>query len=262
MSIIKLSDPIKFNGVDITSVNGWTTTVTNPNRFANDVQNYGLSYSDSTTTTSAFLTRKNVNINGVIAVSGRELLETSISDLKRIVKGVNKDLIIAVSGEQRLYRQATIANISIMKIAGGYAEIELEFTVGDPYNYSQTNTEVLNRVNATSGNQSYPVIFAGTANQLPVFTYTVDALNPTLSQVDVTISNPTTGDYITISRAWAVADVAIIDTLNSTVTVNDEAFDFTGRFPAWEQGAGFINYTDQFTSRQFDLNVVYAKRYE
>lgn len=262
MSIMTMRDPVYFGGVDLNLIEGWQTTGTDPYRDAKrDVQSGVIAYTDLTKTTSMFYGGKPINVSGVITRTAREYLDQSISELKRILHPINQALRLYVAGELRQYNEVTVSNIAISDVAGGYAKVDIEFQTSDPYNYELITTEVLNVVNLTSGNKSYPVTFEGTAKQLPKFTITLDSADP-LTNATITITNPITGESIAVEREWTVADVLIIDCKEKTCKVNDIAVDFTGNFLYWSKGAGFINYTDDFTERQVDINVIYTKRYE
>ncbi len=260
MAIIQMSDPVYFNGTSLQSITGLritgTDTFRNPTR---DLQNLSIASSDFTATTSGFFTEHKINVRTVIARSGRELLDESIGELKRILYPINKTLQLPIAGEQRKYLNVSVANIGFSDVAGGYAAVDIEFVTSDPCSYSLTSSEILNVVNLTSGDKSYPIIFSGTAKQKPIITYTVDSFTPSTS-VAVTFSNPTDGTSIEVSRTWTTNDVLVIDNLAMTVKVNGTAVDFTGNFLEWDNGNGFINYADDFTTRQVDINVTNTKR--
>lgn len=255
-----MSDPVYFNGVDLNSITGWRTTGTDPHRFPQrEVTNYSLANSNKSVTTSAFYTGKTINVSGIIAVNGRELLDSSIAELRRILQAENAVLQLPVFGEQRKYFKVTTKNIALKNMGGGYVEIDIEFTSSEIYNYSITSTELLNIVNLTSGIKSYQVTVLGSGPQVPVITYTVDSFTTGTNRT-VTFSNPTSGYSISIQRTWTAGEILIIDNRERTVQIAGEDVDFTGNYLEWTQGAGFINYSDDFTARQVDINVTYYKR--
>lgn len=263
MTLIKTTDPIYFDSKNIVSlVPGWITTGTDPNRYpTRDVTKFHIAYTNRSKLTSAFFTDKAINISGIITRSGREELDQSISQLRKLLRPINKTLQLPVSGEQRQFYEATVKNIIVSGVKGGYASISIEFTAADPFNYALTSTELLNVVNLTSGDKSYPVTLDGTAVQMPTITITLDSIT-TIGSNTVTITDPISGKYVSIQRAWTATEVIVINCREKTVTINGVVTEYEGRIPEWETGAGFINYTDNFTARQVDINVTYYKRYE
>lgn len=254
-------DPISFGGVNLKTVEGLTVTGSSTYRFASrKLQNYGIAYQNRSTTTSAFKSGKTINISCVIARSSRSGFDNSLDQLAYLTDPKNQTLLIPVRGSYYEYHEVTLSNMAVSNVKGGYGEIDLEFIAADPHSYDTITTEVLNMLNVTSGDKSYPVYFEGTANQQPVFTLTLDSVVGGTGG-SITISNPTTGQSITIQRVWSASDVLVIDCESHSVTVNDDEVDSTGMFPEWGKGDGFINYTDTFTERQVDINGIYTKRY-
>lgn len=261
MSLIKTTDPIYFGGVDLNSISGWRTTDTDTYRYPKrDTTEFPIAYSNQQAITSAFYTERMLSISGVITSTGREALDDSISELRRILEPINQTLQLPVSGNQRIFNEVTVTNITISDVKGGYAAIDIELATTDPFNYSLTSVELLNIINLTSGNKSYPVTLEGRGDQAPIFTLTLDTVTNGTNKT-ITISNPATGKSISIEGVWAANDVLIINCKTKTVTVNAVDVDFDGSFPVWAKGLGTINYSDDFTQRQIDINVVYTKRY-
>lgn len=256
-----IESPIYFDGIDINTIAGWTTTGTDTYSYpTRNLKTYAVEQSNKTVTTSGFYGGRGARVTGHIAVSGRELLDDAISELRRLLRPLNADLQLPVSSGQRVFYGATVGNVMYTEALGGFIEVDIRFILSDPFSYSLVTTEVLNVANLTSGIKSYPITFEGTAMQAPIFTYTVDSVTGG-DYTNVTFANPV-GDSITISSAFAAADVLVIDCKESAVTLNGQPIDFTGKFPEWDKGGGFINYSDDFTARQVDINVVYQKRYE
>ena len=261
MSTINMTDPVSFNGTDLNLIAGWRTTGTDTFRYpTRKLTNSSLAHTDKTITTSAYFTGRSIDVRGVITISGRELLDDSISELKRILQPINKTLQLPISGTQRVFSSVTVKNIIIQDVAGGFAKIDVEFATSDPHSYDLATTELLNALNLASGDKSYPVTFVGTAQQLPVITLTIDSMGVSINRT-VTFYSPAIGTSISIQRDWTATEVLVIDNLNQTVKVDGTDVGFTGNFLAWDSGMKFINYTDNFGTRQVDINVTYTKRY-
>lgn len=260
--MISMDEPVYFNGVNLYSIAGLRVTGIDTFRYPNrNVQNSALAFADNSVTTSSYFNNKPINIRGVIAVSGRELLDTQVDSLRQAIDGQNKVLKVIVENSYRLFNKCTVKNIALSNQAGGYIEFDIEFVSAEPYSFNTTTTEVLNISNLTSGDKSYPVTFYGTATQVPIITYTLTSFTNGTNKT-VTFIDPLNSRSLSVQRTWTAAEVLVIDNLNQTVKVNGTAVDFTGNFMSFATGANFINYTDDFSTRSVNINVVYTKRYK
>lgn len=258
--MITTTDPIYFGGVSILTVPGWMTTGTDTFPYpSRDVRNSHIANSNLSVTTSAFFTGRKLGVRGVIARSRREELDSSISELRRILKSKNQTLQLPVFGEQRQFYQVTVSNIAFKDVRGGYAEIDIELTATDPYSYKLTSVQPLDLVNVTVPTKSTQITFNGTASQVPIITYAIDSLTGGTNKT-VTIQNEATGVSISVQRTWSASDVMVINSYAKTLTVNGTDTEFTGNFPEWDSGLGGILYTDTFSTRQVDLRVAYTQR--
>lgn len=77
----------------------------------------------------------------------------------------------------------------------------------------------------------------------------------------VTFGNNGTGQQISVTRTWAATDVLVVDSITRTVTVNGTAVDYSGAFPEFQTGTQAFAYSDGFTTRTFNINVVYYPEY-
>lgn len=261
MATMKNTEPIYFDSVDLNSITGWLTTSTvsyrHPQRV---VSRFGLVNNDNAIVDSAYYNGSTVTIEGIITADGRENLDSSISELKELLEPINVDLELMISGERRKYIETTMTNIVISDVNGGYAKISIEFATKENVSRSISATSLYSVANLTSGDVSYPVIFAGTAKQLPVITITFDSGTPTANRT-ITVENPATGKTISVQTGWTATDVLIIDCDNKTVTQNGIETVYQGNFLEWASGAGHINFSDDFTTRQIDIAISYTKRW-
>ncbi len=256
-----LDDALLFNGTNILSVAGSRVVGIDTLRYPKrNVTSSGLANADRSVTTSAFYEGKPVNIKLVIARNTRDDLDASVGELRRILEPINAVLQIPIEGVPRKYNECTVSNIAMRDTAGGYVSVDIEFFSADPFSYATSSTVLLSALNQTSGNRSYPVVFGGTAKQVPVITYTVDSLT-TAENRTVSFINPVSGATISIQRTWAALEVLVINCFTRVVTVDGVNADFTGNFQEWAVGGGFVNYTDDFTARQVDIEISYTKRY-
>lgn len=91
-------------------------------------------------------------------------------------------------------------------------------------------------------------------------TITYSAISSTGSQA-VSFGNNNTGQQISVNRTWTTGDVLVVDSITRTVTVNGTVVDYTGAFPEFQPGNQAFSYSDGFTTRTFNINVVYYPEY-
>lgn len=256
-----MDDEVKFGAYNLLSVPGLRITGVDTHREAsNDIKSFDLAYTDRSVTTSSFQHSRPLNIRAVITRRNRDELDASIGILKKILRPKKQVLRLPVEGAPRDFYDVTKQNIGFEDTAGGYTALDIEFKCDDPYSHAITATTLLNVANLTSGNKSYPITLDGTAPQLPLITYTVDSFTVGSNRT-VTFIEPISGMQIAVQRTWTAADVLVINCLTQEVQVNGVDVEFTGNFPEWSPGGGFVNYTDDFTARQVDILVTYLKRY-
>lgn len=254
-------DDVTFGNKRLQSVEGLMVTRIDNNSFPQrNLNSFSLANADGGTTSSAFFGSRNITISAVIARQSRELLDQSISNLREIVDKVNQTLRLPVESTHRDYRNVTLSSMSLQDSSGGYTSITLGFVASDVFGYDTISTELLNVVNLTSGNKSYPVTVEGTASQLPIITLTLDSATTT-SNRSVTFTNPATGVSISVQRDWTASEVLVIDCDSGSVKVDDVDVEFSGNFLEFASGDGNFAYSDNFTERQVDINVTYTKRY-
>jgi predicted phage tail component-like protein len=247
-----------YNSYDLENISGFTITEINsysaPSR---DLKINALASADGVVVSGDNYNQKRIIIKGVITLTTRELMEQSIEEIKGRLNYREAILKLNQSSTTREYT-ATYETLEISDVAGGFCNVVINFVCSDPLGYSPNRTTLLTALNLTTTNQSYVVTPTGYYHQLPYIT--VDVNTVTGGTGDMTLSNLTTGQTITINNVWANGDILIIDAETGDVTINGTASDFTGAIPILEARANTIVYTDNFTTRQVDIIISYRKR--
>lgn len=204
---------------------------------------------------------KIIRISGKISDSSIANLDSRLDTFRSYFTGQDKNLDIGYNGTTRRYI-ATATDVQIARPNGlMYAEFSIEFTCLQPYGQDTTTQTALNATGRTLNAYTDAYTFLGTALwQRPIVTITLTAVTGGTSQ-SMTFSNNVTGQTITINRTWSAGDVVVIDATQKTVTVNGNNVAFTGAFPEFSPGAQTLSYTDSFTTRTFNINVVYYPMY-
>lgn len=250
-----------FNGYDLAStVTGLIIVNTNPYRMPNRDLTIGkIANTDKSVTSAVFFKDKKINIGAVISRDTRELLEASLDQLNLVLQDREKALVFSYGSATRKWT-ATLSNISLSNVAGGYAELDIEFQCSDPMGFDVNSTNLFS-VSRSGASSTDTFTVGGTAQwQQPIITLTLTSVTDGSSKI-VTIGNSNTGQAISITRTWASGDVLVIDSQAKTVKVNGAEVAFTGAIPEWNPGAGSIDYSDTFTARIMSLSGIYYKRY-
>lgn len=204
---------------------------------------------------------RDILIEGVISAPTRDLMEVSRDLLLQYLDYTEGRLEFTVAGALRRF-YATVENEVFSENAkGGKFGFSIKMTASDPFAYDANSTSLSGLSGAIStATSNKTVTFAGSAKQRPVITATVTTVTGGTGQ-SLTLTNPDTGEAITINRTWANGDVAIVDFMQRTVTVNGVATDYTGQFSEWRPGSRTVAYSDTFTTRSVTLSGNYVKRY-
>jgi len=192
--------------------------------------------------------------------SSRALLEQALDSLHAILQGVEGELIVEQGGADRRY-YATMSDIQFLQEGGTYAELNIVFTCSDRFGYATAATTIVNLTGVTAGTRSDQYNWQGSAEwQLPIITITYTAISGG-SDKEVSLGNNANGQTLHVGRDWTSSDVLIVNCFDNTVKVNGTSVDFWGAFPEFAPGTGTLQYADEFTTRTFNYNVVYYKRY-
>jgi predicted phage tail component-like protein len=251
---------IQFNGTDLES---GTPGLKILNR---DVQSfprvaleqYILARADIKKFVNVNYPERKITIDAIINGNNMANAEQNLDTLKGLLVGQDKNLDLPYGNSTRRW-VATLSNLIAPRAKGSFIPISLEFDCSDPIGRDTTTTsQAITTITTASSSQSITV--GGQFPCLPVITITLNS-GTGLTAQSMTITNPTTGLAMTLTRTWVAGDVVIIDCYNQTVTVNGVTFDASGAWPAWAAGAGTYQYADTFTTRNVTTTFVYNARY-
>jgi len=204
---------------------------------------------------------KTIVIKGTITDTSISALDTAMDAFRAYFIGFDKDLDIDYAGSTRRYT-ATANKVAVERPYGlTYADFLVEFIATDPFGRDTTTTSALTATGRTLSTYDDDYTFLGSAPyQLPVATIEYTALTGGTAKT-VEWGNLTTGQTISVTRTWVTNDILVIDVPSSIVKVNGVEVDFTGAFPTFPPGARTMTYLDDLTTRTFDIDVDYNKRY-
>lgn len=259
----QITYPVTFDNVDLATINGLTVLSTNPYAIPKrTLSNNQISRASLSKTTLGLYTQRDIVIHVGITRNTRNEVELSLDSLMAIVQGLEKYLVVPQSNTLRRYT-ATLSDVNITTSGGAYVEMDLVFSCSDKFGYSLQYEQLLNATGRTLYNYTDALTFGGSADtQLPVITAFISAFSGATNNT-VTLMNVATAQSIAVNRAWTAGDRLIIDPSNTLtpVTVNGAAVDYSGAFPVFAPGAGYLNYQDNFSTRTLALSVYYYKRF-
>lgn len=253
---------VKFNAVDLEDyVPGLVVTGVDPYRMPNQkMVSQQIARNDLSTVSSRFWTDKKTTVSIEIGRDTRPLLEASIDRLKYILQGKEKALVVPQGVQNRQYT-ATLSNMTFKEPSGGHQEIELEFFCSDPFGYDVSATTLYSYAALVGGLYDFRCTFEGSAIvQKPIVTITINTVSANTNGL-IAIENQDKGFSLEIRRAWVAADVLVVNCQTGDVTVNGTDVDFDGVIPDWDTGVGDITYSDDFSARNFAIDIQYNKRY-
>jgi phage-related protein len=256
---------VSFDSHDFQSFDGnhgiYVIDIQHAGKSAKRAQAYALSHANASAIPFVEYPSKPITISG-------KIIGTSIADCDSLIDSFNSYLVtqggnldIDYNGSTRRYI-ATATSIDVNRPGGlNWADFDITFTCTQAFGQDVNQTTILNPTGRTSATYSDNYTFVGTAPyQTPIFTLTYTAVSGATNKA-VIIGNSGNGQEITVQRTWSNGDVLVVDCSKSTVTVNGVPVDFTGAFPLFPPGAQTISYSDGFTSRTFNINVVYSVLY-
>lgn len=203
---------------------------------------------------------KQIIVEGFIAAADRATYEANRDTLLTNLQAQEATLRFSQSGANRDYT-CTVADIIFSDTDGGVGFFSIKFECSFPFGQDATATTDLN-ASANSAASVSPTFTAigGSYKAQPTFTIGVTAVTGGTAKY-IKLTNPTTGQYIQITRTWANADSLVVNVAARTVTANGVAVDYTGVFPEFDTTDTTLQYDDNFTTRTVAITMTHKKRW-
>lgn len=248
---------VTFDGNSLQSANVMVDTVDHLSMPTRDARIYALSHANMSVIPFDSFPSKTITVNGTVIDSTVPALDARLDTFKGWFSGKNKNLDIDYNGTTRRYT-ATANSISVTRPNNlTYATYSIEFICVNPFGQDISPTTAVTESGRTLAFYNDVHSFLGNApTQFPVVTITYTGVTGGTGG-SVNIGNASTGQTITVTRTWATGDVLSVDSSTSTVMVNGILADFTGAFPVFGPGSGTLTYTDNLTTRTFEINAIY-----
>lgn len=208
---------------------------------------------------SVFYGSKKILMEGYIESVDRDEMEVARDVLLYRLQPQEANLDIRQSGALRTYI-TTMKNVAWTHIEGGRMLFSIEFEANNPFGQDTSATALTFTNPNTAALFDTPITFGGSFNADIILAVALSSGTGLTNKI-MTITNPQTGEFISVTRTWTAGDSLVIDVANKSVTVNSVEVAYNGVFPSFSPGLQTIRYTDTFTTRSVSLSGSYYKRY-
>ena len=205
--------------------------------------------------------RKQIAISGVFRANTPQELVEKLDRMKQILSTSKGQLDVSQFGQMRRYTctwinpdssfsSRTHSNIT-------FQPYTLNFAVDEPFGRAMNVTakSLFDQTDLTLGEQ---INNTGTAQSRPVVIVQIQSATD-LAQI--TFSNATSGQQLSITRSFAAGDIIEIDSDKRRVRVNSINTDFDGAFAHLVPGANQVQITLDATAATYDVTLKHYKRY-
>lgn len=270
MPLVNGGTSVKFNGTELQSANVIISSIEPYGGLQKSLNYLKLSRSNKSRKTNQVYPSRIIPCSGKIVGSSVADLKTQVDAFQALLDvptgvAANLDIDIDQAGNYRRW----VADPQELQLESGESLFSVNFSFGficgDPFGRNVSSTNLINAAVVTTTGGSNAMTPGGTApQQLPVFTLTLNSFTTSATSNTITITNPATGQAISITRTWTAADVIVLDLFNQTVTVNGTAVDYQGPLTnmSWKPGAGTVSLSDDFSARNITLTVDNVNRYK
>lgn len=227
-----------------------------------DAKQYPFAHAPGSTIPFTNFPSKTIPLTGTLSAASITAMDALVDTFKAYFLGTNLNLDIGYNGGTRRYQATANTPVKIVRPGGlQWGTYSAQLVCNNPFGMDTTSTAAVTAAGRTLSTYSDTFTFTGTAPwQLPVATFTFSVLTGGTNG-QLTWGNAATGQAITIIRTWAATDVLVIDSTQSSVTVNGATVSFFGAFPTFPPGSGTMAYVDTFTTRTFSIAVTYTAYY-
>lgn len=207
---------------------------------------------------------RQVTLSGVIKGSSQSDLDSRIDVFMAYLRKKDGNLDIEKGGATRRF-VATLNALSMeQKGSNLIAKWTAGFVCSQPFGSDIVDTTALSATGRTASSYNDAYTFLGTAPfQLPIITITINSV--TGGGGYLSFGNSANGQSVNITGVtFQAGDVLVInpaDENGELVKLNGDPVDYTGAVPEFEPGATTFNYSDGFTTRNFNISITYKKLY-
>lgn len=199
-----------------------------------------------------------VPVIGYILAPTRQDYENTLDELKFRLDGVARPLVLQQGNKLRSY-VASKDSLDTQFIESGKTRVLITFKCHKPHGRDTIQTVYEETITVASKILDHTI--TGSAAAKPYVKVTIDDMTDG-TNTKVRIGNSSTGQGIAVTRTWSDDDVLIVDFERKKVFVNDESINYDGSWPKFEARTQTIMYSDEFSARDVDVQVIYNSKYQ
>lgn len=203
-----------------------------------------------------------VTISGWISCDTQLELDQAIDDLKGTLREEGT-LRVEYAGTYRLLDcLSTDVIIDRGRENISFSPYQLKFESESPFWYEEGFDYHIAGENITTSADSFSVSITTTMDAEMAFTLEINEITPDDSDVQISIGNNDTSQYITVEETFHDGDILAIDCKKKQAFLNGNLIRAKGLFPVWQPGAGSVEYSDSAsTSRNITISSSSERRF-
>lgn len=259
---------VSFDGNSLQTNTIITSSINHTNLPTKQLRTYSLAHANKSVIPLINYPDKQIRITGSLIGTGISNVESLIDTFKGYFNGKDKNLDIGYAGGTRRYI-ATLNGLSIDQTFGlTSARFVAEFFCTQPFGVDTATSSLLSVNGRTAATYTDTLTIDGTApEQYPIITLVYTAITGGTDKT-ITISNDNAGQSLAIAGTFSSGDELTINSFDRTVIYDDGVLApyelaSVGAFPIINtyDGNPDFTYLDDFTTRTFDIDIDYSKRW-
>lgn len=258
MSIVSVS----YDGFDLSSGEYRVADLNPMGSPAKDITMLQLARTDGSLKVFERYEASNIVVSGYIVSTDKENCDAAIDALKKQLRRESGSLEYDWGSGVRI-RQCTCKELQIPRGREhiSWVPYTIVFECESPF-ATDGNTETLvDNLAITSNVSQMPITVNGTYDAQPIVTVTFSALNPTDTDIQVTIANAANSQYLTVEETFTSSSVLVVNCAEYRAFLDGNFVRSTGQFPYFASGSGTLEYSDTATSRTLSLTATAEKRF-
>lgn len=205
---------------------------------------------------------KNITLSGRIISDTKINLQLAVDALKMQMRRESGLLQYEWGNGVRIYN-CTAIEVDCDAGPGDVSTcpFKIVFECESPFATDGVTDTIVNNQNITASPTNFNILNNGTYDGQPVLTFSIVAINPSITASQIIIGNASNSQYLTVEDIFTAGDVLVIDCDNFRVFHNGIFIKSTGQFPYFAAGNGVLEYTDNCVTRNINLTATLERRY-
>lgn len=257
-----MATAVSFEGFDLTASPYSVTTLDPVGSASKSTTLFPLARADGSVRVFQKYDSKVITVVGRIVSDSQANLESAIDDLKEQLRLESGSLQYDWAGSVRIH-ECTCTDFNIDRNPGNisFVPYSAQFECESPFSTDGTTDTLVNAQSITAATYDMAITVAGTYDAQPVITMTISAINPSVSDTQIIVSNAANSQFLTVEETFAAGDTLVVDCNEYRVFLNGAFVPSTGLFPSFATGAGVLSFESTATTRTVVLTATAERRY-